>query len=316
MVERKTRPTPLTLVARKSAKPAGKFGPATRLQLPAKLFVLDTNVLMHDPTSLFRFEEHDIYLPILTLEELDNNKKGVSRSRAQRAAGVALPRRARHVNAERNRRRHPARRQVRRCRDRQAVSADRSDHDDAAVLARQRQGRQPDPRRRHASAAPASEAARDPGEQGHQHADQGARAGDRRRGLLQRQGARGHRAPVLRHGGAPRRFLGAPRQGHGIVAAGRPHVLPAHRAAGAVAADQRVRLPGDAGRGAAVRAGEGSERPHGGAADAEGLHAPEEQRLGHHRAQPRAELRAQPAHESRTSISSRCWARPAPARRC
>jgi len=78
MVERKTRPTPLTLVARKSAKPAGKFGPATRLQLPAKLFVLDTNVLMHDPTSLFRFEEHDIYLPILTLEELDNNKKGVS----------------------------------------------------------------------------------------------------------------------------------------------------------------------------------------------------------------------------------------------
>jgi PhoH-like ATPase len=78
MVERKTRPTPLTLVARKSAKPAGKIGPATRLQLPAKLFVLDTNVLMHDPTSLFRFEEHDIYLPILTLEELDNNKKGVS----------------------------------------------------------------------------------------------------------------------------------------------------------------------------------------------------------------------------------------------
>ncbi len=78
MVERKTRPAPLTLVARKSAKPAGKFGPATRLQPPAKLFVLDTNVLMHDPTSLFRFEEHDIYLPILTLEELDNNKKGVS----------------------------------------------------------------------------------------------------------------------------------------------------------------------------------------------------------------------------------------------
>ena len=43
-----------------------------------KLFVLDTNVLMHDPSSLFRFEEHDIYLPMVTLEELDNNKKGVS----------------------------------------------------------------------------------------------------------------------------------------------------------------------------------------------------------------------------------------------
>ena len=44
----------------------------------SKLFVLDTNVLMHDPTSLFRFEEHDVYLPMATLEELDNNKKGMS----------------------------------------------------------------------------------------------------------------------------------------------------------------------------------------------------------------------------------------------
>lgn len=43
-----------------------------------KLFVLDTNVLMHDPSSLFRFEEHDIYLPMVTLEELDNNKKGIT----------------------------------------------------------------------------------------------------------------------------------------------------------------------------------------------------------------------------------------------
>ena len=44
----------------------------------SKLFVLDTNVLMHDPTSLFRFEEHDVYLPMVTLEELDNHKKGMS----------------------------------------------------------------------------------------------------------------------------------------------------------------------------------------------------------------------------------------------
>jgi len=43
-----------------------------------KLFVLDTNVLMHDPSSLFRFEEHDVYLPMVTLEELDNNKKGLT----------------------------------------------------------------------------------------------------------------------------------------------------------------------------------------------------------------------------------------------
>ena len=43
-----------------------------------KLFVVDTNVLMHDPSSLFRFEEHDVYLPMMTLEELDNHKKGMS----------------------------------------------------------------------------------------------------------------------------------------------------------------------------------------------------------------------------------------------
>jgi len=43
-----------------------------------RLFVLDTNVLMHDPTALFRFKEHDIYLPMMVLEELDRAKKGVS----------------------------------------------------------------------------------------------------------------------------------------------------------------------------------------------------------------------------------------------
>ncbi|MBU0657086.1 MAG: PhoH family protein [Gammaproteobacteria bacterium] len=43
-----------------------------------RLFVLDTNVLMHDPTALFRFQEHDIFLPMVVLEELDRSKKGVS----------------------------------------------------------------------------------------------------------------------------------------------------------------------------------------------------------------------------------------------
>jgi PhoH-like ATPase len=45
---------------------------------PPKLFVLDTNVLMHDPMSLFRFAEHDIFLPMITLEELDGHKRGMS----------------------------------------------------------------------------------------------------------------------------------------------------------------------------------------------------------------------------------------------
>ncbi|WP_427911847.1 PhoH family protein [Ramlibacter sp. MMS24-I3-19] len=45
---------------------------------PSKLFVLDTNVLMHDPMCLFRFEEHDIFLPMIVLEELDGHKKGTT----------------------------------------------------------------------------------------------------------------------------------------------------------------------------------------------------------------------------------------------
>lgn len=43
-----------------------------------RLFVLDTNVMMHDPSCLLRFQEHDIYLPMVVLEELDANKKGLS----------------------------------------------------------------------------------------------------------------------------------------------------------------------------------------------------------------------------------------------
>jgi len=43
-----------------------------------RLYVLDTNVLMHDPTSIFRFKEHDVFLPMVVLEELDANKRGTS----------------------------------------------------------------------------------------------------------------------------------------------------------------------------------------------------------------------------------------------
>jgi PhoH-like ATPase len=51
---------------------------ATRPAGPKRLFVLDTNVLMHDPLCLFRFEEHDVFLPMITLEELDSHKRGMS----------------------------------------------------------------------------------------------------------------------------------------------------------------------------------------------------------------------------------------------
>ena len=52
----------------------------TQRQPLRRIFVLDTNVLMHDPTAIFRFEEHDIYIPMTVLEELDAGKKGLSES--------------------------------------------------------------------------------------------------------------------------------------------------------------------------------------------------------------------------------------------
>jgi PhoH-like ATPase len=64
---------------RKTAPPpTSSITPVTLLRANPKIFVLDSNVLMHDPTSLFRFQEHDIYITMMTLEELDNNKKGMS----------------------------------------------------------------------------------------------------------------------------------------------------------------------------------------------------------------------------------------------
>ncbi|WP_374519557.1 PhoH family protein [Hydrogenophaga sp.] len=63
---------------------AGKSSTARRRSAAApangakRLFVLDTNVLLHDPMSLFRFEEHDIFLPMIVLEELDGHKKGMT----------------------------------------------------------------------------------------------------------------------------------------------------------------------------------------------------------------------------------------------
>ncbi|MEN9894044.1 MAG: hypothetical protein RLY78_4339 [Pseudomonadota bacterium] len=74
---------PAPVVVAPAARPAPVHTPQAkprkpRATGPAKLFVLDTNVLMHDPMSLFRFEEHDVFLPMITLEELDGHKKGMS----------------------------------------------------------------------------------------------------------------------------------------------------------------------------------------------------------------------------------------------
>ena len=61
--------------------PKSSSKPSARSHSPAamrRIYVLDTNVLMHDPAAIFRFEEHDIYLPMVVLEELDHHKKGLS----------------------------------------------------------------------------------------------------------------------------------------------------------------------------------------------------------------------------------------------
>jgi PhoH-like ATPase len=84
----KNEPASRTKAARKNA-PAHKSRPEaeapaqarsrkTKHTGPTKLFVLDTNVLLHDPMCLFRFEEHDIFLPMIVLEELDAHKKGMT----------------------------------------------------------------------------------------------------------------------------------------------------------------------------------------------------------------------------------------------
>ena len=79
--EQSNNKNPIEIPARqkrsKSSAP-NKSSNKSSSQSPRKLFVLDTNVLLHDPSSLFRFEEHDVFLPMMTLEELDHQKKGMS----------------------------------------------------------------------------------------------------------------------------------------------------------------------------------------------------------------------------------------------
>ncbi len=74
------RPSPAARLAVVESQPQPGKNVTKKLRSTGapRLFVLDTNVLLHDPTSLFRFEEHDVFLPMMTLEELDSHKKGMS----------------------------------------------------------------------------------------------------------------------------------------------------------------------------------------------------------------------------------------------
>ncbi len=52
----------------KKAVPKNYYGP--------KIFVLDTNVILHDHNAIYNFQENDIYVPVTVIEELDKFKKG------------------------------------------------------------------------------------------------------------------------------------------------------------------------------------------------------------------------------------------------
>ena len=77
-------PSPASVPAARARVERGDAQETTRSRRTArqggasKLFVLDTNVLLHDPMCLFRFEEHDVFLPMIVLEELDGHKKGTT----------------------------------------------------------------------------------------------------------------------------------------------------------------------------------------------------------------------------------------------
>ena len=42
----------------------------------SKIYILDTNVLLHDPRSLFAFEDNEVVIPLVVLDELDKKKQG------------------------------------------------------------------------------------------------------------------------------------------------------------------------------------------------------------------------------------------------
>jgi PhoH-like ATPase len=68
----------------------GALAPNPRIKVSAKVktFVLDTNVLLHDPQSIFKFEDNNLAIPVEVLEELDTIKGEQSTERGRNARRV------------------------------------------------------------------------------------------------------------------------------------------------------------------------------------------------------------------------------------
>jgi PhoH-like ATPase len=57
-----------------------------------KTFVLDTNVLLHDPQALLRFQDNQVVVPIEVVEEIDRFKRDPSeKGRNARAPAATWP---------------------------------------------------------------------------------------------------------------------------------------------------------------------------------------------------------------------------------
>ena len=180
---------------------------------PRRVFVLDTNVMMHDPSAIFRFEEHDIFIPMTVLEELDAGKKGVSEAarnvrqvsrfldelmasvdKSQIDRGMELP----SAKYAPKGKKPPSGRLFFQTRQ---LSSGLPDHlpghgADNAILAQTLALQNQQPGASHA------------GVEGHQPAHQGRDHRRARRGLLQRQDDRGRRPPLHRRRGIAGELLG------------------------------------------------------------------------------------------------------------
>jgi PhoH-like ATPase len=84
-----TEPTPRSApsASRKRTPGASPDTPPAERQ---KVYVLDTNVLIHDPNSLLNFDEHRVVIPMTVLEELDKLKSGKSNIAADCRAAIRL----------------------------------------------------------------------------------------------------------------------------------------------------------------------------------------------------------------------------------
>jgi PhoH-like ATPase len=71
-----------------STRGATALKPRIRVSAKVKTFVLDTNVLLHDPQSIFKFEENNLTIPVEVLEELDAIKSEQSTERGRNARRV------------------------------------------------------------------------------------------------------------------------------------------------------------------------------------------------------------------------------------